>query len=240
MGMPISVEIIDEAANEATFKQVFDYFKWVDDTFSTYKTTSEITKVNQGLPVEQWSPAMKTVLDLCEQTKQETKGYFDIKHNGVLDPSGIVKGWAVKNAAGILAEQGFYNYYVEAGGDIQVAGQRANGEPWRVGIRNPFKRDEIIKTVVVAHEGVATSGTAIRGQHIYNPHAPNKAINDIVALTVIGPDIYDADRFATAAFAMSLGAAPFIETLPGYEAYMITKDKTAIFTSGFQNYVERP
>ena len=74
-------------------------------------------------------------------------------------------------------------------------------------------------------EGVATSGTYIRGLHIYNPRGGNEPVSDIVSLTVIGPNIHDADRFATAAFAMGAAGINFIEQLPGYEGYIIDKDK---------------
>ena len=78
----------------------------------------------------------------------------------------------------------------------------------------------------------------IRGQHIYNPHDGDKEIKDVASLTVIGPNIYDADRFATAAFAMGKPGIRFIESLPGHEAYMITSDRRATLTSGFERYVE--
>jgi len=55
--------------------------------------------------------------------------------------------------------------------------------------------------VYVTDEGIATSGTYLRGEHIYNPKT-GEAASEIVSLTVIGPNIYEADRFATAAFAM--------------------------------------
>ncbi len=237
MGMPIAVEIVDETATEADFSVIYDYFKQVDERFSTYKKTSEISRVNDGLSKEQWSEEMKEVLELCEQTKSETGGYFDIMHEGRRDPSGLVKGWAIRGAADKLAERGLQNYYIDAGGDIQVCGRNAEGKPWRLGIRNPFNRDEIIKTVTVSTEGVATSGTYIRGQHIYNPHSSGQEVSDIVSITVIGPNIYDADRFATAAYAMGRRGIEFIEKLAGYEAYMIGQDKQATLTSGFERYV---
>lgn len=237
MGMPITVEVIGKAVTETDLSAIYDYFKQVDERFSTYKKTSEISRVNDGLPEEQWSDEMKKVLELCEQTKRETDGYFDITHEGRRDPSGLVKGWAIRNAAGKLAKRGFHDYYIDAGGDIQVSGRNTEGKPWRVGIRNPFNRDEVIKTVAVSTEGVATSGTYIRGQHIYNPHSPGRAIDDIVSITVIGPNIYDADRFATAAYAMGRPGVEFIEKLAGYEAYMVGHDKQATLTSGFERYV---
>ncbi len=181
---------------------------------------------------------MKQVLKLCQQTKQETNGYFDIKQpDGQLDPSGLVKGWATGQAAWHLRDDGIRNFRIDAGGDVQISGHNSHGGPWRIGIRNPFDRDEVVKVVQVSSEGVATSGTAVRGQHIYNPREPDQPITDIASLTVIGPDIYEADRFATAAFAMGVRGIKFIESRPGLEGYMIGADKQATFTSGFERYV---
>jgi len=237
MGMPVTLEIVGYEDSDAAIRDTFDYFKSVDKRYSTYKPDSEISRINNGLPREEWSDEMRTVLDLCERTKHETDGYFDIRHNDKLDPSGLVKGWAIEQAAEHLRKRGVKNFYLEAGGDIQTNGKNADGEAWKVGIRNPFDIHEIIKVITTSGEGIATSGTYIRGQHIYDPHVPNLPIESIKSLTVIGPNIYEADRFATAAFAMSEDGIGFIDALDGFEGYMIDDNKTATFTRGFERYV---
>jgi thiamine biosynthesis lipoprotein len=237
MGMPITVEVVDPSVTEADIEKVFAYFRAVDDIFSTYKEHSEISKINRGeLCAEEYSDEMKTILALSEQTKHETQGYFDIQHNGIADPSGIVKGWAIFQAAHMLKKAGCTNFYIDAGGDIQVSGKK-DGNPWRIGIRNPFNRKEIVKVLAVMDKGIATSGTAIRGQHIYDPHLLHTPLQDIVSLTIIGPNVYEADRFATASFAMGKRGINFIEQLPGFEGYMIDASARATFTSGFERYV---
>ncbi|TIX91826.1 MAG: FAD:protein FMN transferase, partial [Mesorhizobium sp.] len=95
------------------------------------------------------------------------------------------------------------------------------GHDWSVGIRNPFNAQEIVKIVYPRGRGLATSGTYVRGHHIYNPHAIDSPIQDIVSLTVIGADVLEADRFATAAFAMGRDGILFIERTPGLEGYVI-------------------
>jgi len=238
MGMPITVEIVDRTVTPAIFDTVFDYFTYVDEKFSTYKDTSEISRINRHeISWEEASEDMQTIFALSEQTRSETDGYFDIQHNGIYDPSGVVKGWSIYNAAQLLRQNGFENFYVDAGGDIQMSGCNSADAPWRVGIRNPFNPEEIVKVLSVTDRGVATSGTYVRGQHIYNPLAEGQIITDILSLTVVGPDIYEADRFATAAFAMSREGIHFIESLNDFEGYMIDKDKQATFTTGFKKWV---
>ena len=237
MGMPITVEILDFEVTDQQLNGVFDYFGSVDERFSTYKSSSEISLINRGeLLPEQYSEDMRTVLELCTETKQQTEGYFEIEHEGLLDPSGLVKGWAIQQAANQLRAGGWRNFYIDAGGDIQVSGTKL-GQPWRIGIRNPFRRQEYVKALALTDQGVATSGTAVRGQHIYNPYQPDVPLVEVLSLTVIGPNIYEADRFATAAFAMGRAGIQFIETLVEFEGYLIDADARATYTSGFERYV---
>lgn len=236
MGMPITLEVVEPTVTQDDLDKVFAYFVSVDDTFSTYKATSEISKINKGeLLAAEYSENMKSILALSEQTKKDTHGYFDIQHDGIYDPSGIVKGWAVQNAANMLRAWGFRNFYIDAGGDIQLSGNK-HGNPWRIGIRNPFNRTEHVKVLALSNRGIATSGTAIRGQHIYNPYNRDTLL-DSVSITVIGPNIYEADRFATAAFAMGKRGIHFIEKLRGFEGYMIDAHARATCTSEFEKYV---
>lgn len=240
MGMPVTVNIVDHSSTQESLDMVFSYFEYVDAKFSTYKDDSEITLINKKMIArESASEDMKQVFLLAEQTKRETNGYFDIRRDGYIDPSGIVKGWAIYNAAEILRQKGFENFYVEAGGDVEADGINSQGVNWRVGIRNPFNPNEIVKVLSITNCGVATSGTYIRGQHIYNPKQNDQIITEVVSLTVVGPNIYQADRFATAAFAMGRAGIEFIENLDGFEGYMIDEFKQATFTSGFARYVSR-
>ncbi|HSX39909.1 MAG TPA: FAD:protein FMN transferase, partial [Candidatus Saccharimonadales bacterium] len=216
MGMPVTVEIVDSTAKESAFTKIFDYFNYIDEKFSTYKSTSEISLVNsQKLTPDKYSRDLVEVLQMCEQTKQETNGFFDIDYKGKIDPSGLVKGLAIYRAAKILEDDGFKNYYLDVGGDIQVGGYNQEFSVWSVGIKNPFNQKEIVKTLYVTDKGVATSGTYIRGHHIYNPKT-KRPVDDIVSLTVIGPNIYEADRYATAAFAMGYEGIKFIESLTDF------------------------
>lgn len=242
MGMPITVELVDPDAVESMIDEVFAYFQRVDDKFSTYNQDSEISRINRKeIGPRDYSEDMRLVFSLAEETRQVTNGYFDIMRPGdataVCDPSGLVKGWSIYNAAEILREQGLANFYVDAGGDIEVAGKNEGGKAWRVGIRSPFDLAQIVKVLAVSDCGVATSGTYVRGQHIYHKRSEGRPKEDIVSLTVVGPNVFEADRFATAAFAMGRDGIHFIESLEGFEGYMIDQNKQATMTSGFKRHI---
>ena len=238
MGMPITVDIVGDVDGQVA-DAVFQYFSAVDARFSPYKTESELCALNRGeLHDGQRSREMDEVLALSELTRHETLGFFNIRRpDGRIDPSGLVKGWAIRNAGRLVDGEGLHNYCIEAGGDIQCRGHNEQGQRWRVGIRNPFSAAEIVKVLVPGDAGVATSGSYVRGDHIYDPHSGHAAVEDIASITVLGADVYDADRFATAAFAMGRGGVDFIEDTKGLEAYAIDRGGIATMTSGFQKFV---
>lgn len=241
MGTPVIVEIRDAEASQELFDEVFAYFRYVDEKFSTYKDTSEITALNaKKIALSDMSDDMKTVFALSEETKRLTDGYFDIRTpNGSYDPSGLVKGWSIENASKILKNQGVKNFFVEAGGDIQVSGTNGKQQPWTIGIQNPFNtKREVVKKVYLHDNGIATSGNYVRPGHIYNPKDPHDQLHEIVSITVIGPNVFEADRYATAAFAMGPHGIYFIEKLPGFEGYSINKNGIATMTKGFEAFTK--
>jgi thiamine biosynthesis lipoprotein len=247
MGMPITVVIPDREALDRrggrfaslaqAIEAVFESFRQVDARFSPYKTESETCRIDRGeLSPADASEEMKEVLRLAGDTKASTDGYFDVWFQGRFDPSGLVKGWAIRRAARILEDDGFLSFCVEAGGDIEVRGANDTGKPWEIGLRNPFDPSRLMRKLALQDRGIATSGTYIRGEHIYNPRTGTRA-NAIASMTVIGPDIYEADRYATAAFAMGEKGIEFMASLPGFDAYMVDARGTATFTPGFARYI---
>jgi thiamine biosynthesis lipoprotein len=239
MGMPVVLEIVDTKATQAEYDAIFEYLVGVDEKFSTYKEQSEVSKINRGeTSMKEYSDEMREVLRLSQETFELTNGYFSITTpEGSLDPSGLVKGWAIQKAASMLEDRGYKNFYIEIAGDIQTSGVTSEGKEWSIGIRNPFVREEIVKVVYPHGKGIATSGTYVRGSHLYNPHAPEHAPDDFVSLTVLGPNVYEADRFATAAFVMGKDGMQFLEALSGFEAYAIDANGLAVMTSNFELYV---
>jgi len=239
MGMLATVEVGDPRASARELEDVFAGLIAADAQFSPFKQDSELSQFNRGeIGPEEFSLEMREVLEFCERTRQQTNGYFDIRHSSNrMDLCGLVKGWAINRAAQQISRMGFGDYYVEISGDIQCHGRNCGGAPWRVGIRNPFAFDQIVKIVHLSDRGIATSGNYIQKSHIYNPHALSDPLDQVVSLTVIAPDILEADRFATAAYAMGRAGLEFVESMPGLEGYEIDATGMARMTSGFPQYL---
>lgn len=238
MGMPVTIDVTDRDSSRADLAAAFATFDAVDARFSTYRRDSEISRVNQGLVApDAYSDEMREILALSEETRAISHGYFDIRRpEGSIDPSGIVKGWAIRRVADQLRQLGHRDFFVDAGGDIQTSGKDAKGAEWSAGIQNPFDVGAVVKVVYPRGGAIATSGTYVRGDHIYDPHHPEKALTDIVSLTVIGSDIYEADRFATIGFVMGTDGIYLIEETDGLEGYAISSDGIGTETSGFKRY----
>ena len=223
MGMGIVVAARDGDVPD----DVFDWFRHVDETFSTYREGSEISRIRRGeLAVGDASEEVQRVLGRCAELHEETSGFFDIDAvDG--DPSGYVKGWSVDEAAAILDGAGLHEYAINAGGDIRVRGT------WRIGIQHPLEPQSLAKEVEGTDVAVATSGAYERGEHVRDPHSSHPPAG-ILSVTITGPDLGTADAYATAAFAMGGHRAPnWTARLDGYEAMTILADGRVLSTPGF-------
>lgn len=235
MGMPISLHLRGERVDSDArvphaVTAAFDTLREADRLFSTYRSDSEISRINRGeLPVSDSHPLVREVIDLCEQARERTGGFFDATLPAPaggrwFDPSGLVKGWAVQRAAERLAELDGYDYYLNAGGDLAVGLGSPDEPAWRIGIENPREPGGILAVCEAAAGGVATSGTAARGAHIINPRTGRPA-EDLLSVTVLGPTLLWADVYATAAFAMGADASSWLpENAPDYAMLVVDAD----------------
>ncbi len=239
MGMAISIDIRQPLPEAGALDDVIAWLHHVDDTFSTYKHDSEISRFGRGeLSITDLSTETEDVLLRCLELTEITDGTFDAfavpAPNGTtLDPSGYVKGWAIEHAAHILEAAGARNLCINAGGDIALRGTPETGRGWRVGIRHPDQPLQQATVITIDGLGaVATSATYERGAHIIDPRT-GEPTTDLASATVTGPDLGTADSYATALFVMGVDGLDWIESQPGYDAYIITHNNTTHWTTGF-------
>ncbi len=123
-----------------------------------------------------------------------------------LDLGGLAKGYMCDEGIRILRESGISRGMVNAAGDLVVFDDREEIEPFRIGVRSPQARDQVMDTIDVEQGAVMTSGdyeryVTIEGKrysHILNPTTGYPA-EKCRSVTVLGPTGMDADAYATAA-----------------------------------------
>jgi thiamine biosynthesis lipoprotein len=234
MGMPVTVQVLDAEAEDQALQEVFNDFTLLDATFSPFLVESEVSRINRReLRSEDAGQLVNQAIDLCRLYERATDGYFSAWIADRFDPSGLVKGWAIDRACSVLERYGYHDYFVDAGGDVQTRGRNSEGAPWRVGIRHPVERDKVACVVLASGLAVATSGTYEKGEHILDPHS-GKPADAWLSFTVVGPDILQADVFATACFAMGIAGLQFVTRAAGYEAFAIDHQLRASYTAGFK------
>lgn len=154
---------------------------------------------------------------------------------------GIAKGYIVDRGIEVLQSNGFSNAYVEAGGDLMTIGTRQDGNPWKIGIRNPRSDDlKKIDTINLSNRAIATSGDYLqyftddkKTHHILNPFTGFSPV-DTASSSIIAPTVAQADGLATATMVLGPGAAvELIETIPECEGYFFDKELNKFKTTGF-------
>ncbi|MFJ8363195.1 FAD:protein FMN transferase [Streptomyces sp. NPDC093984] len=224
-------------AVQTALEEAIAHLHRVDEVFSPYRKDSQISRLARGeVSAQDCDPEVAEVLALGAQAERVSDGWFSTRFAGRIDPTGIVKGWAVERAARRLAAAGASGVSVNGGGDVQMYGMPEPHRPWRVGVSDPLRPGGLAAVVSAAGAeelAVATSGTAERGAHIVDPRTGRSAVTDLVAVTVVGPSLTWADAWATAAFAMgSRAGLAWLESLPDVEALLITAGDEVRCTGG--------
>ena len=236
MGMPVSLVLRgahsdDAAAHDAWAACLVD-LRVADRVFSTYRDDSHVSRLGRGeITLDDCPAAVREVLDLAEQARKESGGAFDVRRPGpdgdlVLDPSGVVKGWAVERASRHLRALDHTDFCLSAGGDM-VCHVSADDRPaWQVGIEDPRDPSRVLARVPVRDGAVATSGHAHRGRHVVDARTGTPPTG-VASVTVVASSLTWADIDATAAYAMGRRAAEWLRCRRGRAGLVVWADGRA-------------
>jgi thiamine biosynthesis lipoprotein len=110
-----------------------------------------------------------------------------------LDFGGLGKEYAGDRAAEICVSLGAQHGFVDLGGDIRVIGPQPDGQPWRIGIRDPRDPALLIAEVRLQSGALATSGDYERFMevdgrrycHILDPRTgwPSSGLSSVTVIT---------------------------------------------------------
>ncbi len=226
--------VLSDAVTHAALARACRTLHEADETFSTWKPQSPVSRLRRGeASIAELPAEVATVLGLCKRATAASQGWFDPwAMPGGVDPTGLVKGWAAGRALDELVQAGMPAAMVNAGGDLAVHGRPSAAERWRVGIRHPWRVDALA-CIIEADAAVATSGAYERGEHLIDPHT-GKPITMAASATVTGPSLAMADALATALVIAGADEIGFVTALAGYDAYVISPDGTELASDGIR------
>jgi thiamine biosynthesis lipoprotein len=215
MGMPISIHLrgedVDRLEAQDAVADAFRILREMDSIFSTYRHDSDLMRLRrEEVQVSQCSPLVEESLRIGQEAEVLTRGAFTTllpTGDGDLafDPTGLVKGWAVDRASVPLLALERISFCINAGGDLLIGAHPdmptvgADAIVWRVGVEDPLDRQRVASTLTLVRGAVATSGTAARGAHLYDPQS-HELVGRPGSVTVTGPTLLWADIWATALF----------------------------------------
>lgn len=152
--------------------------------------------------------------------------------------SAIGKGYASDCVKKLWISNGIRSGYINASGDLNVFGKKADGSDWKVGILNPDQKDKMLFYIPLQDASVATSGdyeqhflwNGRRYSHNINPHT-GYPVTGIKSVTVISPGAELSDALATAVYVKGeRKGIRFIDQLPGTHCIIVT-DQNKIYFS---------
>lgn len=243
MGTTVSLLFgADIEVTGAELERVKTIFSDADSRYSLYRSESELSQIASGaLKLSEASENLRLMYELATSWRNATNGVFTPhRGDGVIDLSGIVKGWAIARSGEALAASGLTSWCINAGGDVLTGGPSPI-RPWTVGIVDPEDRTKLLASVVMTekHPAVATSGSVERGNHIWTPtaHAPGEQVpvSEYVQVSVLAPDIITADVLATAIVAGGRHTMDLASSTWDVETLAVDRNGTLRVTPGFRD-----
>ena len=179
-----------------------------------------------------------------ELNNQDSTVY--LKRPGMaVDLGGIAKGYAADRVREYLLENGHSKGILNLGGNIVTFGEKPGGDPWIIGIQDPFdSRGTPVGTVKLPAGSVVTSGVyeryfeqgGRRYHHILDPDTGYPVENELVSISIIGEAGIVADAFSTLIFALGVTkGAEMLESMPSLDGVFITKELEVYVTSGIKD-----
>jgi len=198
----------------------------------------------------------RTVPDMTEiDAAQLTVDYRQVNINGNLiqltdsgawiDLGAIAKGFIADRVAGFLVFSGINSAVIDLGGDVVTIGSRPDGNPWRIGVRDPT--DHLIGIIEADAVSIISSGTYERMfeedgalyHHVLNPYTGMPVNSDIVSATVVTDNAVTGEGLSTIALLLGSKEAPeLIERIPGFIGAVLLLDNGDIQTFGDINFTD--
>lgn len=157
----------------------------------------------------------------------------------IITLGGIAKGYAVEEAVKILRSHNITMALIDASGNMRAIGKKPEGV-WNIAMEDPRDMSNYITIVPMDNNAVSTSGdyeryfdNKMEYHHIINPKTGYSA-TELISATVVADNAFDADALSTAVFVLGKEKGiKLIESLPGVEGLIITRERGILRSSGF-------
>ena len=183
-----------------------------DPTIGPLVNLWDIGGDNSQVPSREAIDHARSLVDwrLVEIDSQRGTVYLP-KQGMALDLGGIAKGYAADELVAMAQEAGIQQALFDLGGNIYAFGTKADGTPWRVGVKDPAQPGgSPALALAVQDRSVVTSGMyerffeqeGIRYHHILNPATGYPVWNDIQSVTIVSKNSLLADALSTSVFVL--------------------------------------
>ncbi len=195
--------------------------------------------LERSLPLSNWEKVKIT---------ENNNSYFAfLEQEGMsLDLGGVAKGFAADELVKILKEQSINSALIDLGGNIYALGEKENGDPWRVGIKNPFDSTGApVVRVDLKNQSVVTSGVyerffeldGNRYHHLLDSKTGYPADNGLMSVTIVTESSMLADVLSTAVFVLGQeDGMNFLNSI-GEKGFCINNKKEVISTENLRGSI---
>ncbi len=161
----------------------------------------------------------------------------------MLDLGSISKGYIADSIKEYLIKQGVKSAVIDLGGNVLCIGNRPDGTPFQIGIRQPFAKANTAAAVLsISDQSVVTSGIyercfeqdGIVYHHLLDPNTGYPCDNELASVTIISNHSVDGDALSTCCFLMGMEQGmSLINSIPDVHAIFITRDGELYYSEGF-------
>lgn len=160
----------------------------------------------------------------------------------MIDLGGIAKGYIADRVKAYLEERGVEHAILSFGGNVVAIGTKPDGQEWVVGIQDiDAPTGEAMLKTRMGGGSIVTSGIYERNfevdgiwyHHLLDPATGWPVQNELASVTIRSESSMEGDAVSTAAFVLGKEEGMrLVESLEGFEAIFIERDRTVTGTSG--------
>lgn len=174
---------------------------------------------------------------------------ISLKNGASIDLGAIAKGYIADRMKEFLIENGVSDGIINLGGNVLCIGDKPDGSPYTIGIRNPdMDATSALLTLKVEDLSVVTSGTYERFftvdnniyHHILDPATGYPADSGLISVTIISKDSVVGDCLSTACLVMGRDSAlELLNSLDDVYGILIDEDRNIHYSEGAKAFLNK-